>query len=181
MIENAEENKAGLDDTVSDNPELEHLRLKKEHWIMLLNIKKVLKPFERYTQQVSKKAPSLQTFLKKIVKRDGEFSGFDNELVRGCGAGLELFNEYFNYMQQNDIYLIASVLDPRVKTRWVKKNFNDADEIITRIRKFLKDTYQKETVPTQKRDQSKHKTLEYEFLQEFEESDGEEPSVGTPG
>jgi len=29
-------------------------------------------------------------------------------------------------------------------------------------------------VPTQKRDQSKHKTLEYEFLQEFEESDGEE-------
>ncbi|KAN0078793.1 hypothetical protein V8E54_005306 [Elaphomyces granulatus] len=26
------------------------------------------------------------TFLKKIVKRDGEFSGFDNELVRGCDA-----------------------------------------------------------------------------------------------
>jgi hypothetical protein len=37
MIENAEENKAGLDDTVSDHPELEHLRLKKEHWITLLN------------------------------------------------------------------------------------------------------------------------------------------------
>lgn len=64
----------------------------------------------------------LQTFLKKIVKRDGEFSGFDNELVRGCDAGLELFNEYFNYIQQNDIYLIASVLDSRVKSRWVKKN-----------------------------------------------------------
>jgi len=184
MIENAEENKAGLDDTVSDHPELEHLRLKKEHWITLSNIKKVLKPFERYTQQVSKKAPSLhmsvkmycqlQTFLKKVVNRDGEFSGFDNELVRGCDAGLELFNEYFDYMQQNDIYLIASVLDPRVKTRWIRKNFNDADEIITRIRKFLKDTYQKEAVPTQKKDQSKHKTLEYEFLQEFEESDGEE-------
>ena len=29
-------------------------------------------------------------------------------------------------------------------------------------------------MPAQKRDQSKHKTLEYEFLQEFEESDGEE-------
>ena len=64
--------------------------------------------------------------------------------------------------------------NPRVKTRWIKKNFNYADEIITRIRKFLKDTYQKETVPTQKKDQNKPKTLEYEFLQEFEESDGEE-------
>jgi hypothetical protein len=56
--------KLGLDDTVSDYPELENLRLKKEHWITLSNIKKVLKPFERYTQQVSKKAPSLHMSVK---------------------------------------------------------------------------------------------------------------------
>ena len=55
-------NKAGLDDT--DHPEIGNLSLQKEHWITLSNIKKVLKPFERYTQQVSKKAPSLHMSVK---------------------------------------------------------------------------------------------------------------------
>jgi hypothetical protein len=46
-------------------------------------------------------------------------------------------------MKGNDIYYIACVLDPRVKTKWLKRNLSqdEADEIITRIRTFLKATY----------------------------------------
>ena len=56
-------------------------------------------------------------------------------------VGLDLFNEYYNFIKSNDIYYSATVLDPRVKTKWIKANCANANTIIQRIRKFLKTTY----------------------------------------
>ena len=39
------------------------------------------------------------------------------------------------------MYWIASVLDPRIKTNWLKKNHPDTQDIIIRIKKFIKKAY----------------------------------------
>jgi hAT family C-terminal dimerisation region len=72
-------------------------------------------------------------------------------------------------MKDNDIYYIASVLDPRVKTRVIQKYVPNPDEVIERIQKFLKATYRVEPeLPPQRNEASTHKSLEYEFLEEYE-------------
>lgn len=60
-------------------------------------------------------------------RKMGNLLNFRAYIPSGCEAGLELF---FDYGKQNDVYLIASVRGPRVKTRWIKKNLNDSDKII---------------------------------------------------
>jgi hypothetical protein len=70
-------------------------------------------------------------------------------------------------MKKNDMYWIACVLDPRVKTNWLKRNHTDAEQIINRIKSFLKKAYPaKETLPTISRAEAEKRksSMEYEFL-----------------
>ena len=73
-------------------------------------------------------------------------------------------------IKANDTYYIISVLDPRVKTRVIRKYVPNVDEVIKRIRKFLKATYRTEPeLPSYQRTKGEtHKSIEYEFLEEFE-------------
>ena len=57
----------------------------------------------------------LKNTLKGISKREGVYAEFDSTLVKAAKYGLEKFNEYNGYIKGNDIYYIASVLDPRIK------------------------------------------------------------------
>ena len=52
-------------------------------------------------------------------------------------------------MKGNDKYWITSILDPRVKTAWLWKNSNEANTIITHIKKYLRDSYPTEKKQTQ--------------------------------
>jgi hAT family protein len=36
---------------------------------------------------------------------------------------------------------LQAILDPRIKTQWIRDNLENADDIIRRIRTFLKETY----------------------------------------
>jgi hypothetical protein len=179
MIDSAEKNKAALDDQINENPILEHLRLKQHHWKQLADIKKVLKPFADYTEQVSKKRSLIQlstrmyiklyNTLLSITQKEGEWANIDKELVEACKKGLEKFKWYYSDMREHDFYFIASVLDPQVKTRWLKDNVKSANQIIERIKTFLKAIYTlevEETLP--KRSRSQHKSLEYKMLVEYE-------------
>ena len=93
-----------------------------EHWKQLKGIRLILKPFTEYTQFVSRTQPSIQlsahmylqleNTLKGISKREGVYAEFDSTLVEAAKYGLEKFNEYNGYIKGNDIYYIASVLDP---------------------------------------------------------------------
>ena len=80
MIKDAEDCKAALNDTINDHPELEHLRLSREHQQKLTDIKRILIPFKEYIEQVSKKAPSIQLYnmLTSIIKKEGEYTYFNN-------------------------------------------------------------------------------------------------------
>ena len=83
----------------------------------------------------------LDKLLQSIVKKQGVYATYDPSLIEAARKGLEKFNEYYLEMMKNDMYWIACILDPRVKTNWLKKNHQDADEIITRIKSFLKEAY----------------------------------------
>ena len=122
IVEEAEVHKAALDDFVLETPILQRLRLSKDHWKQLSNIKKVLALFKKYTEQVSKNLPSIYLMIRiyfeldeaftKMILRQGEFVSFDSEVVSAIEEGRKKFNKYFNFMKENDIYYIASVLDP---------------------------------------------------------------------
>ena len=105
-----------------------------------------------------------------IIKKEGEYASFDMSLVAAATKGYEKFKEYYDEMKKNDIYWIASVLDPRVKTKWLKRNIAEADEIIDRIKSFLKQAYPVEPeLPSETREstQKKKKSLSYEYLEEY--------------
>jgi hypothetical protein len=85
-------------------------------------------------------------------------------------SGLELYQRYFDEIKKNDIYFISSILDPRIKTRWLIKNFPSANQIILRIKTFLKSVYKVEPELPKHKDAEVNKSLEYKFLEEFESS-----------
>jgi hypothetical protein len=112
----------------------------------------------------------LEKLLTSIVKKEGVCASYDPSLIEATQKGLEKFNEYYAEMKKNDMYWIACVLDPRVKTNWLKRNHMDAEEIISRIKSFLKEAYPaEETLPTMSREEAEKRksSMEYEFLQEY--------------
>jgi hypothetical protein len=70
MVDDAEAHKAALDDLVNENPVLKRLRLTKDHWRQLSDIKKVLELFKKYTEQVSKKLPSIHLTIRMYFELD---------------------------------------------------------------------------------------------------------------
>ena len=70
-------------------------------------------------------------------------------------------------MKKNDIYQIACVLDLRVKTNQLKRNYIDAEQIINRIKSFLKKAYLAEEtllIMSQVKAKKRKSSIEYEFL-----------------
>ena len=91
----------------------------------------------------------------------------DSLNINAAKAGLNKLEEYSGYMKENDTYWIASILDPRVKTAWLWKNStNEANTIITRIKKYLRDSY-----PTEKKQMQEpilqEKSFESDFLRQY--------------
>ena len=76
-----------------------------------------------------------------MAQRQGEYASYDNELISAIKEGKNKFNKYFDLMKANDTYYITNVLNPRVKTRVIRKYILNINEVIERIRKFLKATY----------------------------------------
>lgn len=69
-------------------------------------------------------------------------------------------------MKSNDVYQLALVLDPRIKTAQLKKNTPGFAEIIKRLKTFLKKTYPRElTLPSHPL--KKKKSYEFEMLKEY--------------
>ena len=68
------------------------------------------------------------------------------------------------------MYQIACVLDFKVKTNQLKRNYTNAEQIINRIKSFLKKAYlAKETLLTisQAKAKKRKSSIEYKFLQEY--------------
>jgi hypothetical protein len=105
-----------------------------------------------------------------ITKKRGEYASYDLSLVNAAHARLEVFKEYYSYIKDNDIYYITCVLDPRVKTKWLKKNVPGADVIINRVKTFLKKAYPLEPELleiSRAKSQKKKKSMTFLFLEEY--------------
>ncbi|KAJ5337532.1 hypothetical protein MYU51_020407 [Penicillium brevicompactum] len=75
--------------------------------------------------------------------------------------------QYHDCIKDNDIYYIASVLDPRIKTKWLK-TLPDGEKIIDRIREFLKRAYSTTKQPVSTTPNTNWKSFEYRFLKAFQ-------------
>ena len=70
-------------------------------------------------------------------------------------------------MKSNNIYFLATLLDPRVKTQQIKDNLNNANIVIKRLRTFLKATYYHEVKLPSINENDLYKSLEYRFLKPY--------------
>ncbi|KAJ5900313.1 uncharacterized protein N7473_004383 [Penicillium subrubescens] len=177
MIERAEECRRQLEDTVNDEPDIEALRLTHNDWRQLSDIKKILTPFNEYTEYVSRDSPSihmaarmfeeLRSILLAIKERRGEWQKTSAAITISVSDGISLLERYHDCVKDNDIYYIASILDPRIKTKWLK-TLPDRDKIIDRIRAFLKKAYHTPEQPASTALSTNYKSFEYRFLEAFQ-------------
>lgn len=177
MIERAEECRRQLEDTVNDEPVIEALRLTPNDWRQLSDIKKILVPFNEYTEYVSRDSPSihmaarmfeeLHSILLAIKERRGDWQNVSSTLTAPIADGITLLEHYHDCVKDNDIYYIASVLDPRIKTKWLK-TLPDGERIIDRIRAFLKKAYPTPKQPISTALNTGYKSFEYRFLEAFQ-------------
>jgi hypothetical protein len=187
MITDALECKAALNDTCDDHHELQPLKLSKVNWSQLEDIAALLKPFSEYTEYVSREEPTLQmsarmymdlnNLLSKASKKQAPFERLDHTITSAVEAGIDKFKEYFDAMKVVDLYFLATILDPRIKTAWIRDNLDDAEEVIDRIRNFLKQTYTcEQELPTRDQDATVEKGIEYRFLEPYADTsnDGED-------
>jgi hypothetical protein len=77
------------------------------------------------------------------------------------------FKDYVDIIKGNNIYFLATLLDPWVKTQWIKNNLNNTDIVIARLRQFLKDTYHHEVELPSTDESNLHSSLEYRFLKPY--------------
>jgi hypothetical protein len=177
MIERAEECRRQLEDTVNDEPDIEALRLTPDDWRQLSDIKKILAPFNEYTEYVSRDNPSihmaarmfeeLHSILLAIKERRGDWQKVSAAITVPVSDGISLLEQYYDCIKGNDIYYIASVLDPRIKTKWLK-TLPDGEKIIDRIRAFLKKAYPTQKQPVSTALSTNYKSFEYRFLEAFQ-------------
>jgi hypothetical protein len=101
------------------------------------------------------------------MQKKGKYAVFDDTLINIIKAGVKTFEKYNNFMQNNDIYLIALVLDPWIKIQWIKDHMPNADIVIKQICKFLKSTYPSKPSLFLNAENNKYKSLEYQFLKPY--------------
>ncbi|CAG7933073.1 unnamed protein product [Penicillium olsonii] len=177
MIVRAEECRRQLEDTLNDVPDIEALRLKSNDWRQLSDIKKILAPFNEYTEYVSRDSPSihmaarmfgeLRSILLASKVRRGEWQKVSPAVTVPISDGISLLEKYHDCVKYNDIYYIASVLDPRIKTKWLK-TLPDGEKIIDRIREFLKKAYCTTKQPVSTAPSTNWKSFAYRFLEAFQ-------------
>jgi hypothetical protein len=178
MIDDAFDCRAALNDSCDQIEALKDLKLSIIEWSQLDLIRTILRPFFKFTEYCSREQPSIQmlarmygevgVLLRYIAQQKGEFARIDDGLVQAVEAGRGVFDKYYRYMLDSNIFFIATVLDPRIKTKWIQQNVENPDEVIERIRVFLKATYPPPDpdLPTHAEDEA-FQSLEYQFVAPF--------------
>jgi hAT family protein len=153
MIADALRLRKELDQFVRIHLEVHALQLTDEEWSLLQQVAKVLKPFWDHTNSVSKSCPtiveslpiywSLDDLLDDVQKAEGDFEDVDTEIRDAVERGIRKMNKFARKMDDNLLYYVASVLDPRIKSSLIRSQMNEQDAvlIISQVREFLKKEY----------------------------------------
>ncbi|CAI7663761.1 unnamed protein product, partial [Penicillium palitans] len=101
------------------------------------------------------------------LRKRGEWEKVSPAIAVPVSDGISLLEKYHDCVRENDIYYIASVLDPRTKTKWLK-TLPDGEKIIDRTRAFLKKAYPTPNQPASIAPSTNYKSFEYRFLEAFQ-------------
>jgi hAT family dimerisation domain. len=113
----------------------------------------------------------LEDILNQITSKQGEYITYDKNLINVVKSGQEVFFKYNGLMKNNDIYFITMILDPRIKTKWIKNNLFETitTATIQHIRTFLKATYPPEIeLPSLEVLAYKKESIQHSLLEEFQ-------------
>ena len=72
----------------------------------------------------------IRVILRYIAERKGEYTRLDSHMVDTMKAGQKVFDKYYGFILNNNIYLVAIVLDPRIKLKWIRENIENPDNTI---------------------------------------------------
>jgi len=151
MIHDALKLKLQLIQYIKDEPELEQLILLPQDWELLKQLCDVLKSFSEYTKALSEGRPTITTafgvyfelsdLLKSVTLRTGQWASYHQSITTAVQAGLVKFEKYWSLLDNQLIYYIAAVLDPRIKGLWLQKKLQNGDAIVAKVRQFLCSKY----------------------------------------
>jgi hypothetical protein len=84
----------------------------------------------------------LDDLLHDVKAKAGVYETVNEKIRLAVCKGLEVLEEYTAKMDDNLIYYIASILDPRIKTDWLREHLgSQAEAVIDNIRTQLKIDY----------------------------------------
>lgn len=153
MITDALRLRKELTQFVRIHAEVEALLPTEEDWLLLRQLETVLKPFWEYTNVMSQRMPtvadslpiywSLNDLLHDVCCAQGDFSVVNATVQAAVRPALEKVEKFTRKMDENILYYVATVLDPRIKTSLIRAHMGAADAtlIVAQVRGFLQREY----------------------------------------
>lgn len=153
MVADAIRLRRELTQFIRSHPEIGTLQLVDAEWSSLDQIERVLKPFWEHTNHVSKSCPglldslpiywALDDLLDDVRMAKGDFKNASADLREAVERASKKMEKFTQLMDDNILYYVAAVLDPRIKTSLIEgqMNIEDAELITSQVREFFKRKY----------------------------------------
>jgi len=153
MVTDAIRLRKELTQFIRAHPEVVTLKLVDAEWSTLEQIERVLKPFWEHTNTVSRHCPSLvdslpiywnlDDLLDDVRTAQGEFTGVDADIRQAVERATRKMDQFTKKMDDNILYYVAVVLDPRIKTSLIEAQMDESSArlITSEVREFLKREY----------------------------------------
>ncbi|KAJ6003904.1 hypothetical protein N7540_013186 [Penicillium herquei] len=86
---------------------------------------------------------SLDDLLNEVQNAEGDFEDVSIEIRKAVERGIEKMNKFARKIDDNLLYYVASVLDPRIKSSLIVSQMSEQDLalIVSQVREFLKKEY----------------------------------------
>jgi hypothetical protein len=160
MVADAIRLRKELTQFVRIQPEIRTLQPTEKEWSMLQQIEKILQPFWEFTHTVSKDCStiadslpiywSLNDLLKGVPRAQDECEHIEPAVRVAVERATEKLNKFTRLVDENILYYVGLVLDPRIKTSLIEAQMSasDARLMVNRVRAFLHREYPAEvTLP----------------------------------
>jgi hypothetical protein len=151
MLELAIRSKDAIDHMCEEFKALEPLKLSSAEWNFLGEIYEVMLPFYEKTLLVSQDAPTmtqstaiywdLDDIMDDVIERQGNYELINEQIRQAVIAGRKVLDKYTCKMDAETLIpYAAAVLDPRVKTEFLKAHLQEGTEaVIDNLRTHFKE------------------------------------------
>lgn len=153
MIQDALRLQTQLGQFVRIHPKVQALQLTANEWSTLQQVAKILKLFWDHTNSVLKTCLTimeslpiywrLDDLLNDVRNAEGDFEDVSIKIRDVVEGGIRKINKFARKMNDNLLYYVASVLDPRIKSSLIVSRMSEQDSgfIVSQVRDFLKMEY----------------------------------------